>query len=87
MDISTQHCVERKAKVPSFLFRVVSRISYILLKSGSDMLIPRDLSRLSPHWSNIPNLVHHVTLVYTLDACRSMPWLQILPNFADINIM
>ena len=30
MDISTQHCAEDKAKVLSFLFRCVGRISYIL---------------------------------------------------------
>ena len=32
MDISTQHCVEHKAKVSSFLFRGVGHISYILLE-------------------------------------------------------
>ena len=30
MDISTQHCAEGKAKVSSFPFRCVGRISYIL---------------------------------------------------------
>ena len=30
MDISTQHCAEDKAKVSSFLFGCVGRISYIL---------------------------------------------------------
>ena len=40
MDISTQHCAEGKAKVSSFPFRCVGRISYILWdKDTSKMLL------------------------------------------------
>ena len=44
MDISTQHCAEGKAKVSSFPFRCVGRISYILQSFGTQKTEVRHLN-------------------------------------------